>query len=67
MNSDIIKGKWNQLKGSVQKQWGKLTDDEVDQIQGNATKLAGFLQEHYGKSKEEAEREIDQWQKRTVA
>ena len=67
MNSDIIKGKWEQLKGSVQKQWGELTDDEVDQIEGDATKLSGLLQERYGKSKDEAEREVDEWQKKTAA
>ncbi len=67
MNSDIIKGKWDQLKGSVQSQWGKLTDDEVDQIKGDATKLSGLLQEQYGKSKEEAEREINEWQEKTAA
>lgn len=67
MNSDIIEGKWEQLKGSVQKQWGKLTDDDVDQVQGDATKLSGLLQEQYGKSKEEAEREIDEWQQKTAA
>lgn len=67
MNSDIIEGKWEQLKGSVQKQWGKLTHDDVDQVQGDATKLSGLLQEQYGKSKEEAEREIDEWQQKTAA
>ncbi|WP_421781210.1 CsbD family protein [Kiloniella litopenaei] len=67
MNSDIIKGKWNQLKGTVQKEWGELTNDEVDQINGDATKLAGLIQERYGKSREESEREVDEWQKRTGA
>lgn len=65
MNTDIIKGKWDQLKGSVQKQWGKLTDDEIDQIQGDAQMLSGKIQERYGKSKDEAEKEIDAWQKHT--
>jgi len=67
MNSDIIEGKWEQLKGSAQKQWGKLTDDEVDQINGDAQKLSGLLQEKYGKSKEEAEQAIDDWQKHEAA
>lgn len=66
MNSDIIKGKWKQLKGSVQNQWGELTDDEVDQIEGDATRLSGLIQEHYGKSREEAEEEIEAWQKRAA-
>ena len=67
MNREIIKGKWNQLKGTVQKEWGELTNDEVDQVNGDATKLAGLIQERYGKSMEESEREVDEWQKRTGA
>lgn len=67
MNSDIIKGKWKQLKGSVQKQWGELTDDEVDQIEGDATKLCGLIQERYGKSQEEAEEAIEAWQESNAA
>jgi uncharacterized protein YjbJ (UPF0337 family) len=61
MNRDTLKGQWTQLKGQLRKQWGKLTDDEVDQIQGNAEILIGKLQERYGYSREEAEREIDRW------
>lgn len=62
MNSDIIQGKWKQLKGSVQHKWGDLTDDEVDKIEGDATKLSGLIQERYGRTKEEAEKEIEEWQ-----
>ena len=62
MNSDILKGKWNQLKGDVQRQWGELTNDDVDMVEGDANKLAGIIQERYGKSKEEAEREVERWQ-----
>lgn len=61
MNRDIAAGKWKQLKGEVKRQWGKLTDDEIDQIEGNSEKLTGLVQERYGKSREEAEREIRQW------
>jgi uncharacterized protein YjbJ (UPF0337 family) len=61
MNRDIAAGKWKQLKGEVKRQWGKLTDDEIDQIEGNSEKLTGLVQERYGKSREEAEREIKQW------
>ena len=64
MNSDILKGKWKQVKGSVQKQWGKLTDDEVDQVEGDASKLAGLIQERYGKTREAAEKEVEEWQKK---
>ncbi len=59
MNSDQLKGKWKQVKGSVQKQWGKLTGDELDQIDGEREKLVGKLQEKYGMSKEQAEKEVN--------
>lgn len=45
MNADVLKGQWKQLKGEVKRQWGKLTDDEIDQLEGNAEKLSGLLQE----------------------
>jgi len=61
MNQDTLKGQWTQLKGHVRKQWGKLTDDEIDKIQGNAEILIGKLQERYGYSREQAEREIERW------
>lgn len=62
MNTDILEGKWKQVKGSVQAKWGELTNDEVDQIDGDATKLAGLIQERYGRTKEQAEREVEEWQ-----
>jgi uncharacterized protein YjbJ (UPF0337 family) len=59
MNQDIFGGKWKQLRGSIKQKWGELTDDELDQIEGRRDKLAGKLQEKYGYTKQEAEREID--------
>lgn len=59
MNWDIIQGKWNQVKGSVKEKWGDLTDDDLNQIDGNKDRLAGKLQEKYGWAKNDAEREID--------
>jgi uncharacterized protein YjbJ (UPF0337 family) len=59
MNTDILQGKWHQLKGSVKAQWGKLTDDELDQVNGNAEKLIGLVQERYGYAKHRAEQEVD--------
>lgn len=56
MNKDIIEGKWEQLKGTLQKNWGKLTNDDLDVIKGDAKLLAGKLQERYGMTKEEAEK-----------
>lgn len=58
MNKDILEGKWEQLKGSLQKNWGKLTNDDLDIIKGDAKMLAGRLQERYGMTKEEAEKAI---------
>jgi uncharacterized protein YjbJ (UPF0337 family) len=58
MNKDIIEGKWEQLKGGVQKNWGKLTDDDLDIIKGDAKILAGKIQERYGITQEEAEEQV---------
>jgi uncharacterized protein YjbJ (UPF0337 family) len=58
MNKDTLEGKWTQLKGHIRKQWGKLTNDDVDQVQGNAEILAGKLQERYGRTKEQAQEEV---------
>ncbi|MEC7764746.1 MAG: CsbD family protein [Pseudomonadota bacterium] len=61
MNWDQIEGKWKQIKGDAQSHWGELTNDDLDVINGDRTKLEGILQERYGKSKEEVKREIDDW------
>lgn len=61
MNRDTLKGQWTQIKGKVREQWGKLTDDELDQIQGNAEMLIGKLQERYGRTREQAEQDFDRW------
>lgn len=61
MNWDQIQGKWKQAYGSLQKQWGKLTNDDLDKIKGDRIRLAGLLQERYGRTKEEIERELDSW------
>jgi uncharacterized protein YjbJ (UPF0337 family) len=61
VNWDIIQGKWNQLKGDARIQWGKITDDEWDQIAGNKDKLVGKLQEKYGWAREDAEQRADQY------
>jgi uncharacterized protein YjbJ (UPF0337 family) len=57
MNNDVFKGKWNQFQGEVKKQWGKLTDDDLTQIEGNFDKFVGKLQERYGWERDRAERE----------
>jgi uncharacterized protein YjbJ (UPF0337 family) len=61
MNSDEMKGKWRQLKGSVRERWGKLTDDDVDIINGQNEQLVGKIQEKYGIAKDEAQRQVDDW------
>jgi len=64
MNKDIIAGNWKQLKGKVRQQWGKLTDDDFDVIAGRSTELAGRIQERYGISRDEAEKQVKDWQSR---
>ena len=63
MNKDIFEGKWEQLKGKLQKNWGKLTNDDLDVIKGDSKLLAGKLQERYGMTKEEAEEAIKEFKK----
>jgi len=58
MNNDIIAGKWKQLTGKAKAAWGELTDDELTRTEGNAERLAGLIQERYGKTKEQAEKEV---------
>lgn len=59
MNSDVLEGKWKQLKGEVLKRWGQITDDELDQIEGQREKLIGKLQEKYGYTRQRAEDELN--------
>ncbi len=67
MNNDIIAGNWKQLKGDVQKTWGKLTDDQLDQVEGSREKLNGILQEQYGIAQDEAEKQIAEFERRMAA
>lgn len=62
MNKDIFQGNWLQIKGKVKQQWGKLTDDDLDVIDGRRTELAGKLQERYGYGKDEAEKHLKEWE-----
>jgi uncharacterized protein YjbJ (UPF0337 family) len=61
MNEDTFKGQWMQLKGKIREQWGKLTDDDLDQIQGRSEQLIGKLQNRYGIARDEAERQFNAW------
>jgi len=67
MNTDIIKGNWKQLQGAAQKQWGKLTDDQLEQVEGNREKLIGMVQENYGVVRDDAERQVEEWEKTNAA
>jgi uncharacterized protein YjbJ (UPF0337 family) len=59
MNKDILKGNWMKIRGEVKQWWGRLTDDDLDYIEGSRDKLIGRLQERYGYSKERAEQEAE--------
>lgn len=61
MNWDRVEGNWKEFKGKVQQQGGKLTNDDLDVIEGKRTELAGRLQQRYGMAKDDAERDIDAW------
>ena len=61
MNWDIIEGKWDQLKGSVKQKWGDLTDDDLSYMAGSRDKVMGRMQERYGWTKDEAEKNVDQF------
>jgi uncharacterized protein YjbJ (UPF0337 family) len=61
MNSDQLKGKWKQMKGSVKERWGKLTDDDLDVINGQQDQLIGTIQERYGIARKAAQKQVDEW------
>jgi len=58
MNEDTIKGQWKQLRGTLKSRWGKLTDDDLQTASGSTEYLAGKLQERYGIARDEAEKQI---------
>lgn len=63
MNWDQIAGKWKQLQGRAREKWGQLTDDDLETVAGKRDRLAGKLQEKYGYAKEEAERQIAEFER----
>jgi uncharacterized protein YjbJ (UPF0337 family) len=63
MNWDRIEGNWKQLKGSVREQWAKLTDDHIEAVAGKRDLLVGKIQEMYGITKEETEKQVSAWEK----
>lgn len=61
MNPDIFKGKWHQIKGDIRQRWGKLTDNDMTEIEGHWEKMAGKLQERYGLNRQEAEKQMNEF------
>ena len=59
MNKDIVEGKWKQMRGEAKAWWGKLTDDDMMEVEGDSEKLIGILQKRYGYSRDEAMKEYD--------
>jgi len=63
MNQDIIKGKWAQLSGKLKEKWGKLTDDDINQLDGHREYLVGKLQERYGIAKDQADVQVNEFER----
>jgi uncharacterized protein YjbJ (UPF0337 family) len=63
MNQDTFEGQWQQMKGKLREKWGKLTDDDWDTVAGKKDQFLGKLQERYGYSREEAERDYNDWER----
>jgi uncharacterized protein YjbJ (UPF0337 family) len=61
VNSDQLQGKWKQVKGAVKEKWGKLTDDDIDVIDGKSDQLVGKIQERYGIARDVAQKQVDEW------
>lgn len=62
MADPYLKGQWNELKGRIREQWGELTDDDLDRINGRRDQLIGAIQQQYGKARDEAEKELERWE-----
>ncbi|MBV9768314.1 MAG: CsbD family protein [Bryobacterales bacterium] len=63
MNWDRVEGNWKQIKGKAREQWGKLTDSDWEQVAGKKDQLVGRIQERYGISRDEAQKQADEWAK----
>ena len=64
MNEDRIRGRWNQVKGKIKEQWGRLTDDDLDVIAGKREQLLGRIQQRHGVAKDEAQRQVSDFERR---
>lgn len=63
MNWDQIKGNWKQVSGQAKQQWGKLTDDDLMVAEGHRDELVGKIQARYGVAREDADRQVSDWEK----
>ena len=61
MNWEQVEGKWKQLRGSAKTRWGKLTDSDLEVVNGRREQLVGLIQEQYGIAKEAAEKQVNEW------
>jgi len=63
MDWNRIEGNWKQFKGAAKEKWGKLTDDEIDQLEGKSDQLAGTIQKRYDMAKDQIRKDVDDWLK----
>jgi len=63
MNEDILKGNWKMLKGKIKEKWGKLTDEDLTEIDGKKDQLLGKIQKRYGIEQDEADKQLSAWEK----
>ena len=63
MDADTVKGQWKQLKGKVKEKWGKLTDDDLTEVEGRRDYLIGRIQERYGIAKEKATEQVREFER----
>ncbi|HET7315385.1 CsbD family protein [Salinisphaera sp.] len=64
MNDDKFEGQWSRMKGSVREHWGRLTDDDVEEVRGKRENLLGKIQERYGDTKESAEERLRDFERK---
>lgn len=62
MNKDTLEGDWNQFKGKIKEKWGKLTDNDITEIQGKKEQLLAKIQQRYGYTKEKAQKELKKFE-----
>lgn len=61
MNWETVQGDWTRFRGKIKERWGRLTDDDLDVVQGRREQMVGLLQKRYGIAKEDAERQLEDY------